>query len=222
MRTVSFSDRRVQKLLNDEFVCTYSDTTGDPSAGASFAHAPDSAPGPCGRGAGRQNVQTMFLTVDNEIFHVASGFLSPDDLLKEIKFAKELFAEMQRKPEPSEKTVADAHRSRLRKMGFSASQIAASDNQLTDMFLGGPNPQDFGMNLPGGGSHFFQNISDQRVLKDNRFMIQNPLATRKQFEQNPQALVGRNKTFFGSHPGMNVLSDKAVDSFNVRRSVRGR
>ncbi len=219
MRTVTFSNAKVQQVLNNDFVCCYTNTKGDASAGHSFSHSPDSEPGPCGRGAGRQNVQTIFMTPDNQIFHVATGYLDPDDLLDEIKFAKGLFASIQRNPKRDKTTVVAAHQRQLKTLGFTANQIAAPENRLTESLLSGPNPQDFGINLgPAGG--IFSNISQQRVLKDHKFAISHPLITRKEFERNPQSLVGHNRSFFGSHPGMNMLSDKAIfNPPNRRRTV---
>lgn len=217
MRTVTFSDNRVQRVLNHDFVCCYTDTTGDPTAGASFHHAPGEQPGPCGRGAGRQNVQVVFLTPKSEIFHVATGYLGPDDLLAESAYALQLFDRLQHHGPNRKQTVADSHRLRLKKLGFKPDEIAASDNALTDVLLSGLSPQDFGINMPtakdfgvsipGAGSTVFQDIGRQRILKDHQFVICNPLIARKQFEGNPQSLVGRHKSFFGSNAAMNGLTN---------------
>ncbi len=230
MRAVSFSNARVQKSLNDQFVCCYTNTQGDPSAGASFSHAPDDEPGPCGRGAGRQNIQTIFMTPDGEMFHVATGYLAPDDLLTELKFAHELFASLQRKPKSRNETVVKAHRARLKELGFKPGEIAESDSRLSDMFLSGPNPADFGIKVPrpgdfgvgvnlrGLGGNLFADISRRRMLKDHKFAMQHPLMTREEFEQNPQALVGRHKSFFGSHSGMGAITDQVNARLKQARS----
>ena len=94
MRTVSFSNQSVRSLLNQEFVNTFTNTTGDPTAGKSIWHSPKDLPGQCARGVGGQNVQTIFMTPEGKIFHAANGFLSADDLLNEVKFAKELFGQI--------------------------------------------------------------------------------------------------------------------------------
>lgn len=214
---MTFSDDRVQRALNNDFVCCYTDTTGDPTSGASFSHAPSEPPGPCGRGAGRQNVQVIFMTPSSEIFHVATGYLEPDDLIAEIEYANQLFTTLQRGGSHRKQSVVDSHRARLRKLGFKPDEIGAADNALSDALLGGPNPQDlgikmptakdFGVNVPGPGASFFQNIGRQRILKDHKFVIRNPLITRKQFETNPQTLVGRHKSFFGTNAAMNGVSN---------------
>ena len=95
MRTVTFLNKDVQSALELDFVCTFSNTKGDPTAGQSFSHAPDDQPGPCGPRAGRQNVQLLFMNSDSQIFHSACGFMSPDDMLVETNFARELFDELQ-------------------------------------------------------------------------------------------------------------------------------
>jgi hypothetical protein len=226
MRTVTFSDDQVQRVLNNEFVCCYTDTTGDPTAGASFSHAPGEQPGPCGKGAGRQNVQVIFMTPASEIFHVATGFLEPDDLLTETTYARELFADLQRNRSQRKQTVVASHESHLRNLGFKPNEIAAADNQLSDMFLGGPNPQDFGINMPkmkdfgvnvpGAGANMFQDIARQRLLKDHKFVMRNPLMTRKTFEESPQSLVGHHKSFFGSNAAMNGVGDMMNKQINRR------
>ncbi len=230
MRTVTFSNDDVQKMLNNDFVCCYTNTEGDPTAGASFSHAPDSEPGPCGRGAGRQNVQTIFLTPDAEIFHVASGYLAPEDLLDELQFAKDLFAELKRRPQRGKETVVAAHKSRLTKLGFTPQQIAAQDNPLSEMMLSGPNPQDFGfnvpkpqdfgVNVPDNGFNFFQDVSQQRILKDNKFVMQYPLLAKQDFEENPQPLVGRHKSFFGSHSAFNGVAEQVNERFDAQRNFK--
>lgn len=226
MRTVTFSNDKVQRLLNNDFVCCYTDTTGDPTAGASFSHAPGEQPGPCGRGAGRQNVQVIFMTPQSEIFHVATGFIEPDDLLAEARYARELFNALQPGGIQRKQTVVASHKSRLRKLGFQPNEIAAADNMVTDMMLGGPNPQDLGinmpamtnfrMNTPGGGANIFQDIGRQRILKDHKFVIRNPLISRDQFEANPQSLVGHHKSFFGSNAAMGGAADMMNKQFIQR------
>lgn len=217
MRTVTFSDDRVQQVLNNEFICCYTDTTGDPTAGASFSHAPGEQPGPCGRGAGRQNVQVIFMTPASEIFHVATGYLEPDDLLAETAYARELFRSLQRNPSNCKQAVVDSHEAQLRTLGYKPNEIAAADNRFSEMFLGGPNPQDFGINMPsikdfgvnvpGAGAGMFQDIGRQRILTDHKFVMRNPLITRKEFETNPQSLVGHHKSFFGTSAAMNGIGD---------------
>ncbi len=217
MRTVSFSNAKVQNALNHNFVCCFTNTQGDPSAGASFAHAPSDAPGPCARGAGRQNVQTIFLTPAGEIFHVATGYLDPDELLTEAAFALQLYADLQRSGGREPALVA-AHGKRLRQLGFSSQQIDAPANPLTDMMLSGPNPQDFGIRMPkpqdfgvnlggkaGGMFEMFGDVTRQRMLKDHRFVMANPLLSYQAFDNDPRSLVGHHQSFFGSNAAMNGI-----------------
>ncbi len=224
MRTVSFSHEEVQNVLNNHFVCSYTNTEGDPSAGSSFAHSPDDAPGPCGRGAGRQNVQTLFMTPAGEIFHVASGYLEPRDLLDEANFARQLFADLRRSGKRGREVVVAAHRQRLNRLGFSNQEIAAPENQFADLLLSGPNPQDFGiqmpkpqdfgMNIGGPAGDLFGDVARQRILKDHRFVMAHPLIPRQAFESNPQPLVGRQHSFFGSHSAMNGFNQQISQGLN--------
>ncbi len=233
MRTVSFSNPQLQQTLKNDFLCYYTDTTGDPTAGASFKHSPSDNPGPCGRGAGRQNVQTIFMTPDEEIFHVSSGFLSGEDLLTEAKVAKTIFDKLQTTSANKEKIVQDFQVARLKKQGFSQQQITQQSNPLTDSFLGGPNPQDFGMKLPtqfsrgrgnrtqsNFGTDLFGSIAKQRILKDAKYVLAKPLRSRESFEQDPGQLVGRHKSFFGTNSAMNGLGNMFDPKQQIQRVQR--
>jgi hypothetical protein len=123
MRTVSFSDRKVQDLLNRNFLCTYTSTEGDPTAGGSIKHRPSDPPGPCIRGNGKQNVQTLFLSPDLEIFHVVTGYVAPDELVDEIQFAMQLNKQLSEGSGDRAEVVRQMHRERLQKMGFSDREI---------------------------------------------------------------------------------------------------
>ncbi len=232
MRTVSFSNEQLQNTLNRDFVCVYTNTQGERSAGSSFSHAPDDLPGPCGRGAGRQNVQTIFLTPAGEIFHVATGFLEADDLLEEMQFAKQCFAMLHDHPRRDKQAVVAAHLRRLRQLGFSRQEIASRDHPLSEMVLSGPNPQDFGINMPtprdfgvNMATPFGQMFGDaarQRRLKDHKFVLANPLLSQETFQQHPESLVGNHHSFFGSHSAMNGIGQQFDDLRRGRTSQRRR
>ena len=234
MRTVTFSAARVRKALQDDFVCYYTNTKGDSSAGASFSHAPNDPPGPCGRGAGRQNVQSIFMTPAGEIFHVATGFLSAGDLLAELRFAANLFAEMLKDSKRRNAAVVVAHRKRLKELGFTQSDLSAPDNRLNDMLLTGPNPGDFGINVPKpqdfgfkipvrvNGVNLFQDIARQRVLKDHKFVMKHPLMTESQFQRDPGELVGRHRSFFGTNSAFNGIGDQVNRALGGRLPVKSK
>jgi hypothetical protein len=231
MRTVSFSDRSVQSVLNRDFVCCYSNTKGDPSAGSSFSHSPNDQPGPCGRGAGRQNVQTIFMTPAGEIFHVATGYLGPTDLLNEADFARRLYAGLPRNYGQGQQFVFAAHQSQLRRLGFTRQEIEAPETQLDAMMLSGPNPQDFGINMPrpqnfgasvsmsGPHAKLFGDVAKQRMLNDHKFVMAHPLLKHQDFERNPGALVGHHRSFFGTHSAMNGMSQHVNQQANQRASA---
>lgn len=231
MRTVSFSDKTVQGVLNRDFVCCFTNTKGDPSAGASFSHAPNDQPGPCGRGAGRQNVQIIFMTPAGEIFHVATGYLGPHDLLSEVEFARRLFTDLRRNSKQGQQIVFAAHQSELNRLGFSRQEIAAPQTQLGSLMLSGPNPQDFGIDIPGsqmfGASvgmsgptaKLFGDVAQQRTLADHKFVMANPLLKHQDFERNPGPLVGHHQSFFGTHSSMNGMSQHVNQRAKQRASV---
>lgn len=216
MRTVSFSNRQVQNLLNKNFVNTFTNTTGDPTAGMSINHRPDDRAGNCVRGNGKQNVQTLFLTPSGEIFHAATGFLSPEDLASEIRFAMDLYGKLDQYDDSSE-VVVNAHRQRLSDTGFSESDIEnrspmAAMRMMTKQ-LEQPSSQSSGtrdFNLQGSGnrnaterSDPFAAFSKLQFLTDNQFSIANPLLHFEEFQQDPAKLVGNGKSFFSSSSSSN-------------------
>ncbi len=214
MRTVSFSQPNVCKLLDQNFVCFHTSTEGDPTAGQSIRHRPGDPAGMCIRGNGQQNVQTIFLTPAGEIFHVVTGFASGDDLAQELLYAHELFGELQqasRKPERAPASiVADSHRKRLANYGFSDQQIESQG-----MLLGGMAMPDLNamMNPTGsmnrGGNQttpaagVFDAMIRGQVLADHQFCIRNPLMTSRQLERDPAVLVGSGQSFFMSNSSGN-------------------
>ena len=117
MRMVSFADREVQRELSPQFVLLSTNMEGMRGAGRSVGHLPSDAPGLCPPRLAHQNCQVFFLTPRLEIFHAATGFLSPSDLAQEARFAEDLFAAIQKRPKAAAETVAAAHRGFLTKQG---------------------------------------------------------------------------------------------------------
>jgi len=216
MRTVSFSEPAVRRLAANQFICTYTNTEGDPTAGQSIQHAPNDRPGSCVRGNGKQNVQTLFLTPEGNIFHVATGYLSGSDLAAEMQFAATLFNELRNKePAKRQQITVNAHRHRLKASGFSDEQINARPGmELLTMMqdLGNANSANSRNQRRANhqGNHFgqmaqqdrpsqvFDQFSRSQFLADNKFSISRPLMSRESFEQNPSLLVGTGRTFFAS------------------------
>lgn len=209
MRTVSFSNPEVADAINNHFVAMNTNIEGDPTAGASLQHAPADQPGSCIRGNGRQNVQTIFMTPDLKVFHVATGFLGPEDLFEEMRFAANLFTELNSDADNRFDLVRNAHRTRLQDLGFEDREIDAQSEMdlMRDMMQNGGNfPSMSSSNFrtgndsdrPAGPSTAFAPFIRTNVLKDHRFSIKHPLMPIGQLENDPGELVGRGKTFFSS------------------------
>lgn len=215
MRTVSFSQPQVQQTMSRDFVCFTTSTEGDPSAGESIRHRPKDPAGPCLRGNGQQNVQTLFLTPAGEIFHAASGYLAPEDLLAELKFAQELFAKLQATP-PNQRAevVTASHRERLEQLQFTADQIDAKGPNLgmgmnlqlvlpnsnnINSFLQGTTPAGQGATNPMANA--FAPFVRSQILTDQKFCMDQPLLSATKFESDPTPLVGTGKSFFMSNSG---------------------
>lgn len=224
MRTVTFSQRKLQVFLNSNFVNTFTNTTGDATSGKSISHRLNDRAGNCIRGNGKQNVQTIFMTPEGQIFHVATGFLAAEDLYEEAKFALNLFDAMQNTQRSLEtnkdslehtglpKLVRDSHRKRLETLGFSENEIdppseMARMQNLHSMMSNGafiPRARSNGSSSRNTNrtdsmlGSVFEGFNRQQILEDNQFSINHPLITRFELEQDPTKLVGNAKTFFFS------------------------
>ncbi|MGI9515884.1 MAG: hypothetical protein ACR2NP_02460 [Pirellulaceae bacterium] len=199
MRTVTFSTPQIQQAINKNFVALNTNIEGSDLAGESIKHHPDDEPGTCIRGNGQQNVQTIFLTPDLEVFHAATGYLDPEDLYEEMQFAAQLFSAMQNDPDTSAALVRQAHQVRLKEAGFPDSQInAANDVELMMSMMQG-NPMSLATGQQGDSpAGVFDAMIRQQFLKDQRFSIERPLMSLRQLESDPGDLVGRGQTFFSS------------------------
>ena len=216
MRTVSFSNAQVQDVLNKEFVCCSTNTLGDRSAGASLAHAPTDPPGPCGRGAGRQNIQVVFLTPEGQVFHVVSGYLDSVALLDEITFAREIWMEVNEAESEAKEVVENKHQQRLDSLGYTNREIRGVGTPNFELRLKGLSPADLGfefpklpgLELPGGTPlPFGEDLSRLRTLKDHHYAMHHPLIPYRQFDQKVSELVGEGVSFFGSHSALNGIPE---------------
>ncbi len=171
MRAGTLSNRKVQRLLKDRFVCAWVNTEGQKSAGASFAHEPGEAAPSCVRGNGKQNVQMIFLTPQGEIFHVLAGYINADQLAEELEFARKTYEKVlsASNPEEQEATVVSAHKTMAKK--------------LQDKKFDGP----------------LGKWERRRALKDHEFMTKHPLIHVDAFR--PEMLVGSGSSFFGGYRG---------------------
>ena len=193
MRTVSFSQPKASDTLNNHFVNTFSNTYGDPTAGMSIRHQPDEPAGNCIRGNGKQNVQTIFMTPQGEIFHVATGFLSGEDLSDEAQFALEVFDEIKNMDTSDAKMrVADIHHSRKQNSSAPSNNFGISGG-----IQGFPKQGSGNRNMPD-----FSNMMAQFQLgqmnSDNDFSVRYPMMNYKDLEDDPAKLVGNGKSFFSS------------------------
>jgi hypothetical protein len=215
MRTVSFSQPQVQQTLSRDFVCFTTSTEGDASAGQSIRHRPQDPAGPCIRGNGQQNVQTLFLTPDGEIFHAASGYLSPADLMSELEYARDLFLRLKDVPPDRRADLVQAsHRQRLEELEFSTDEINSRGPgsrigiNLPSLL---PNAGNFDAVIrgvaPAGSANRpptvdpFAAFARTQILSDHAFCIDHPLQTVRAFDRDPTPLVGNAKSFFMSTAG---------------------
>ena len=183
----------------------------------SFSHSPNEQPGPCGRGAGRQNVQTIFMTPQGQIYHVATGFLSPEDLRGEIRFASATFENLRSSRTQPKETLVSLQESRMRELGFSEREIYTESpfQQVATGF----SPADLGIKMPS--TQILGDVGRNRILRDTQFVLKHPLLGYEEFESDPTSLVGSGPTFFGSNASMNVLDGLDVQAFPAQAKNPG-
>ncbi len=204
MRMVSFADRDVQREIGPQFVLLSTNMEGKLGAGRSVGHLPKDEPGLCPPRLAHQNCQVYFLTPQLQMFHAATGFLSPADLAKEAQFAEELFAAMQKRPKAAAEIVIAAHREALQQKGFTDKDLAGPTDPTERMMANG-----FGMNLQPGGlpgvpggqpniNNLFGGIERGRILRDHQYLMAYPLIPLADFERDPTPLIGRAQFAFQS------------------------
>ncbi len=201
MRAVTFSTPKVNKAMNEHFVNTFSNTEGDPTAGQSIRHSPDEQAGTCTRGNGQQNVQTIFMTPDEEILHTVTGYIDADELLNEMDFALRLFNAQSESSEP-QMMVSNAHRERMLDAGFSEDEVENrspfSGVEVTMRLPTFGEVNGSGSRETGQSSTPFSGFTRRAFLTDNKFSMNYPLISRSEFEQDPGLMVGNGTSFFSS------------------------
>lgn len=197
MRMVSFADREVQRELSPRFVLLSTNMEGKLGAGRSVGHLPKDEPGLCPPRLAHQNCQVYFLTPRLEMFHAATGFLSPADLSKEAQFAHALFATIQKRPKAAKETVVAAHRDYLKKQGFTDRDLAGPADPAQRLLANG-----MGLDLPLAGppnmENLFGGIERGRILRDHQYLTEYPLISLANFEQDPTPLIGHANFAFQS------------------------
>jgi len=213
---VSLSNDRVNRLLNDKFVCAYVNTKGDPNAGESFSHRPRDPVGPCLRGNGEHNVQMITISPQGEIFHVLSGYVGPEELLAELEFAEATWQKLAAIDDAAtrKKLLIAEHEKFARELesrnfdesdGIVPGAATAFRNMQKQMQAAfGPE-----VRLPTAG------LIGNRAALDHEFAIDHPFLPYGEYRS--EELVGEAKSFFGS---AGIGSANAEDS-GERTSPRG-
>jgi len=154
LRAVTLADPKVQETLKNDFVSGVWDITGTPYAGTSGKHSVYNPAVLTTCGAGPRNVQIAIANSEGRVLLALPGYWSPEDLLFEIDFAKQLNAvwndnslsEAEKNAKFAEMNLAMADRlpremiSRSRMQGFDVQHSAK--NGITDVFRTGQVPTD--------------------------------------------------------------------------------
>src|SRR5262245_17948687 len=120
-------------LLRDEFVVGWRNIQTDEHVGMSQGYCRDQTAVGTTNGAGGRNVQLIVMAADETVLHVLPGFWHPEDLARELRFARtlhRLWLDDQRTLADKQRLYAAMHRAHVR--GFSADTIARSDWQDFD------------------------------------------------------------------------------------------
>jgi hypothetical protein len=128
------------------------------------------------------------MTPGGKIFHAAKGYLSAEDLLSEITFAKDLFSEMEDSPGSVNVVVKRAHRDRIEELGYDEKQIEAAQSNNPFMLT----------NLAMESGDLFSGKTRKAELTANAFSIKHPMIGYQKLERDPTILVGKEKSAFVS------------------------
>jgi hypothetical protein len=88
---VSLPDKAVLPMLKHDFVLGWKNIRREDYVGASFGYTKKHACVGTTNGAGAHNVQIFVLSPDLVVLHALPGFWHPDDLARELQFAKTLW-----------------------------------------------------------------------------------------------------------------------------------
>lgn len=88
MRAVTLAVDPILPTLKNDFVCGYTDISNKKFAGASGKHKPTENAVHTTNGAGPHNIQIFVMASDGVILHCLPGYWKPEDLHKELLFAK--------------------------------------------------------------------------------------------------------------------------------------
>ena len=133
LRGVSLPDAEVMALLRDDFVVGWRNIQADTHVGLSQGYARNQTAVGTTNGAGGRNVQLIVMAADETVLHVLPGFWHPEDLARELRFARalhRLWLDDGRSLDEKRRLYAAMHRAHVR--GFTAETIARSDWQDFD------------------------------------------------------------------------------------------
>lgn len=120
-------------MLRDEFVVGWSNIWDEDYVGYSQGYSPKQGAVGTTNGAGGHNVQMFVISPDGVVLHALPGFWHPDDLLRELRFAKlvqRLWEDQDRTLEEKERMFRLLHIAELRRQP--AETYARSDWQSFD------------------------------------------------------------------------------------------
>ena len=119
--------------LRDDFVCGWTNIRRESYVGYSLGYSPRQGAVGTTNGAGAHNVQILMLAGDGVVVHALPGFWHPEDLARELDFARvvhRLWTDAGKTQAQKRRIFDRLHEIELRKL--SDASIARSDWQLFD------------------------------------------------------------------------------------------
>ena len=140
----------------------------------------------------------------------------------ELEFASWTYDAIQdSNPQRATGKLVGIHTQRMSDLGFSKDQIY-NPSEFEEMKTGF-SPSDLGFTL--SKNPILGDIGANRMLRDARFTMRNPLMSRAEFISNPTELVGSHPSFFGSNIDINkfgIEKENESDATTPSQSPLGR
>jgi len=115
---VSLPDDAVYPMLRDEFVVGWRNNWRETYTGHSRGYNSRQCAVGTTNGAGARNMQIYVLDADGTVIHALPGFWHPEDLARELEFAKvmhRLYRDEDRTPEQKERMAVRLHLAEIRR-----------------------------------------------------------------------------------------------------------
>lgn len=208
MRGVTLPDPEVLAELKQNFVVGWQNIERNQYVGLSHGYCKEQTAVGTTNGAGGRNVQLVIMTADKVVLHVLPGFWHPEDLVAELRFARQLFGLWQddkRTPAQKQSMFELLHRAFVERL--SPATIARSDWQGFDRAAEAMRLQQGTRDTcvtdsygrPRKNEHGAPELKPICTLLHERMLAQ-PFRTQAQFDMD--AFVDYGRAFYDNNEGL--------------------